>query len=351
MRENRQIIPTADFGMPLFDKEVYMRIAKWDNLKFGLIFFVVLGHLSGVLNTDSSFLNSVELFIYTFHMPAFLFVSGLFSKRTIDERRYGKVIPYLMLYLFMKIFRFVIEFIIYGKNSRFHFFSENGVQWFALSLALCYLITMALSRFRRSYLMILAICMGMMAGYDSDLGSFLTGMRTFTLYPFFLAGYCIPVKELMTFTEKKTVKILSAVILLTLFAACIFFRPQLYGWMGFLRGKSTYAALDLLPYGGLYRGIYYVIAFILVIAVIAVTPSADSVAARWGRRTLQVYALHYPILLVLEDEFHLKSHLQALWPAHYGMLVPFIALALTILLSAGVFEPFFKRLMNPEQRY
>ena len=173
-----------------------MRIAKWDNMKFILIYFVVLGHLIGILKSDSFFLRGLYFFIYTFHMPAFLFLSGLFSKKTVDERRFEKVFPYLVLYLFMKLFRFLLHFLTTGKASGIGLFTETGVPWFALTLFFCYLLTMAVSRINRKYLLTVAVLTGIMAGYDTSLNGFLSGMRLLTLYPFFLAGYCTPIQKL-----------------------------------------------------------------------------------------------------------------------------------------------------------
>jgi fucose 4-O-acetylase-like acetyltransferase len=324
-----------------------MRIAKWDNLKFGLIYCVVLGHMIGLLKTDSQVLRGIQLFIYTFHMPAFLFISGLFSKRTIDERKYHKVIPYFVLYLFMKLFRLVVHFLMTGKISSFHFFTESGVPWFALTLFLCYLLTMAVSRYNRVYILILAVCVGILAGYDTELGDFLTGMRLFTLYPFFLIGYCIPVDKLTAFTNRKLVKLLSALTLVATLFICLLFEERFYGKLNFFKGKTTYKNLDMLQNGGLYRGIYYILAFALVICVIAVVPSVQCMFSRWGRRTLQVFALHYPILTLLLDGFHLKSRLAAIWPNGYLYVMPGIALVVTVVLSAGILEPFFNRLIHP----
>lgn len=110
---------------------------------------------------------------------------------------------YLVLYFFMKMFRFFVYSLINEKASGFNFFSESGVPWFALTLFLYYIMTMAVSQLKRSYLLIVAVCVGMMAGYDTYLGDFLAGMRTLTFYPFFLAGYCMPMERLTRFTEKK----------------------------------------------------------------------------------------------------------------------------------------------------
>ncbi len=54
------------------------RLSYYDNLRFALIMLVVLGHAFINYVSSSSYIPSLLVFIYTFHMPLFLFVSGLF---------------------------------------------------------------------------------------------------------------------------------------------------------------------------------------------------------------------------------------------------------------------------------
>lgn len=51
------------------------RIFTLDNAKALLIFLVVFGHFCG-LYVESKIFDYFYLFIYAFHMPAFLFISG-----------------------------------------------------------------------------------------------------------------------------------------------------------------------------------------------------------------------------------------------------------------------------------
>ena len=37
--------------------------------------------------------NSLFFYVYTFHMPAFFLIAGLFSKKTVEDRRIDKVAP------------------------------------------------------------------------------------------------------------------------------------------------------------------------------------------------------------------------------------------------------------------
>jgi fucose 4-O-acetylase-like acetyltransferase len=236
-----------------------------------------------------------------------------------------------------------------GKVSGMDFFSEEGPAWFALTLFLCYLTTMAVQRLDHVYLMMIAVCMGMMAGYDSNLGGFLTGMRFFTFYPFFLFGYCCPTERILTITERKTVRTGAAVLLVGVLYVCLR-RPQLYSMLGFLKGKAGYEKLQLLPWGGIYRGFYYIAGMILVICVLAVVPAGQYFFSKWGGRTIQVFAIHFPIIAVLKKTFHMKELLAGLWPEHYGLLLPILALVLTVVLSQGFLQPFFRWLMHPPLR-
>lgn len=56
------------------DRESY-----FDNIRFGLIVLVVLGHAFINHVYISEYVSSLLVFIYSFHMPLFLFVGGGFS--------------------------------------------------------------------------------------------------------------------------------------------------------------------------------------------------------------------------------------------------------------------------------
>lgn len=48
----------------------------WDNIKAFLILTVVVGHFLPALAFDTALGEMVTFWIFTFHMPAFIFVSG-----------------------------------------------------------------------------------------------------------------------------------------------------------------------------------------------------------------------------------------------------------------------------------
>ena len=56
------------------------RDTYFDNLKFILILLVVVGHLIEPFN-DEAAMGAIYRFIYSFHMPLFIFAAGYFAKR------------------------------------------------------------------------------------------------------------------------------------------------------------------------------------------------------------------------------------------------------------------------------
>lgn len=92
------------------------RIAKWDNAKLILITLVVICHLYENYLGSSDLVNSLFFSVYSFHMPAFFLISGLFAKKTINETRIEKVTPYLLIYLLTKFLGWGVLRVIKGDG-------------------------------------------------------------------------------------------------------------------------------------------------------------------------------------------------------------------------------------------
>ena len=84
------------------------RNAYFDNMKALLIFLVVLGHVLSNFAGDDSVGEWIYLVIFSFHMPAFLFVTGYFA-RSDPKKVIGQL---LILYLIM-YFLVIAQYFIY----------------------------------------------------------------------------------------------------------------------------------------------------------------------------------------------------------------------------------------------
>ena len=63
-----------------------IRVPKWDNLKFFLILCVVVGHVIDLYVAESRAYRSLFALIYSFNMPAFLFIAGLFQSERLIQK-------------------------------------------------------------------------------------------------------------------------------------------------------------------------------------------------------------------------------------------------------------------------
>ena len=76
----------------------HQREYLFDNYKVLLILLVVIGHFIEPSNDQNPFLYELKWGIVAFHMPAFIFISGYFSKRipSLKKMLCGLVIPYFV---------------------------------------------------------------------------------------------------------------------------------------------------------------------------------------------------------------------------------------------------------------
>lgn len=80
------------------------RIALWDNLKFFLVTCVVVGHFADQFTDVSIIYDSIFLFIYSFHIPLFIYLF-LFQEFYIKINiRLVKHCFSLVLVLYIKLF-------------------------------------------------------------------------------------------------------------------------------------------------------------------------------------------------------------------------------------------------------
>ena len=171
------------------------RIAKWDNIKFWMILCVVIGHVLYQFKGVSPEADALYLFIYSFHMPVFIFVAGLFSKRAVKEKRYELIIEYLAVYLIMKLLKAVGDYIVSGSYT-FHFLWESGPAWFALAVAVFLFVTMLIQPYEPKYILAVSLLAGCLAGLDTHFGDHFASMRILVFYPVFLCGYYLEPEKL-----------------------------------------------------------------------------------------------------------------------------------------------------------
>ena len=327
------------------------RIAKWDNIRLVLIFCVVLGHVINYARMDTDSMNRVYLYIYAFHMPAFVFLSGMFSRNAVQQYRYDKAFTFLLLYFVIKFSLFLTRIAI-GKDADFHLSSTVGIDWYALAIFMFYLVTMFLQRFDRRYLVPAVIFFGCMAGYDLSLGGKLILARATAFYPFFLIGFCCNRDALLRISRNVLLKLAALAFLVAMGWVAAVHYEDLSWLMPVLKGFS-YRNLDedLFYFGGLIRLGCYAVALLMTLAVIMVVPAFRGFWSRFGSRTMGVYAFHYCLITVVMSGWGVKKlMLKEMTEVQANQWMVVIALVIVLLLSLRPVDWLIRLLTVPPLR-
>lgn len=267
-----------------------LRNPVFDNIKFLMIFLVVLGHaLEPFVGISTSF-RTLYTFIYTFHMPVFVIVAGMFSSAKLDQYRLGKLLKSL-----------IIPFIIFSalyETTHFLFFKQVSpylthampywLLWFLPSLFF-WRITLRFA-VKLPLFIVFSIGAAVVLGAVSESHKFFGLARTLYFWPFFILGYKFKSNLLALPNMRKPVKYMCGLgIIFGLFIVGI--KSELDPRL--LYGSLPYHMFDQgFMEGASYRLVIYLFSFCMSICVISLCPQKLPVQKNSTKNTLFAYLWH-----------------------------------------------------------
>lgn len=260
----------------------------FDNYKVLLIFLVVIGHFIEPNYKNNDFLYTLKWLIVSFHMPAFIFISGYFSKRELPlTTLFVKLgIPYF----FYEIIYYLLYVLVLGKQTNLAFKYPKFSLWYIMALFFWRVITPYVKKIPHN--MLLAIIAGLMIGLSDMKDNYLSIPRILVFYPFFLAGIYFK-REHLTKLRAYISKFSAAVVfsLLTLFLSWYShytaFSPKIF------YGRYNYDFLGQSAFEGiLVRLICYGIGFGFTFALMLLVSEKKTFYSYIGTRTMAVYIFH-----------------------------------------------------------
>ena len=329
------------------------RIAKWDNLKLFLIFTVVLGHICDrCISAGGQQFKSLFVFIYLFHMPAFFFISGMFSKRAVNSKDYGKVWSFIKRYFCCNALLFTVSYICKGKGS-LNILATDGLPWFMLSIATMFLAAILLRNVDPKWVMLSSVLLSLFSGFFKSTGAinadFLAYMRTINFFPFFYLGYAIDREKLTEYANKKWVRIASAVGLVATAAVCFLCKPiTLIRPM--LTGRNFYTVKNFSSFGPLVKLGIFAASLALIFMLISVTPNKRFRLSILGERTLSVYFFSNCIVTPMFTALHFDKFMAVNFPRWFFISIFAIAAIITLLFSLKIFSRPIEWIMNNKNK-
>ena len=266
----------------------------WDNCKGFLIILVVFAHFLIGLQGQYDMTTVIVNTIYMFHMPAFVFVSGYFSKK--DNACSLKSILLLGVAYFLYTAGFIIFNLCWGINEislTYPYYSA----WYILALIVWRILTPYLVKIRGIVFILTAFSVFSVFWTEFDLKYSIVKIISF--YPFFIAGYILQpdtVKQLRKMAANK--RILIGIVLLCLATACGIFAARKFGIsvQDLIPNHYTVQGQGLRP--AFARLAILVTASLCIVAMLFISVEKQiPLLTRVGKNSLAVYLLHRPVTL------------------------------------------------------
>ena len=266
------------------------RILQIDNIKCILIFTVVFGHLCEHMSFQ--YKDYIYLLIYSFHMPAFAFISGYCCKKMTGEKLIAK---YLYPYFIFQTLYIIFSKKILHESLIFQYTTPYWILWYLLSLFMWNLVISLLNDTLKSLKII--ICVGiivaLLVGYEKTVAYYLSLSRTFVIFPFFASGYYMKKKGYPIFEDgnKNIGKWIKVILVISVFLVC----ALLYFNQDWIQVSWAYHSqpYQVLQYNFCYRLCFGIAAIVIIIFFcLFITKKKLYFATHIGQNTLGIFLLH-----------------------------------------------------------
>lgn len=307
------------------------REAYYDNAKSILVFLMVFGHLIQSYIQDSKLIFTVYTTIYSFHMPAFILISGYFAKGFRKQGYLLKIAKKLMIpyVIFQGIYSFYYFYLQNKKELEFDPLIPEWSLWFLISLFCWNVLLFLFTKWKPSFALTLAVGIGIIVGYVSGIDDFLSMSRTFVFFPLFLLGFYFKKGHFEKLLTRK-MKLSSLFVFLSIIVVYYFMPDFNHKW---LFGSKPYEEFHVNEaYGGLVRLGVYIFTFLTTLGFFAFVPKRHYFFTKWGTRSLYVYLLHGFFI-----KYFRNSQLDAMLPESWQVITMIlIAFLIIVLLSSNL---------------
>jgi len=263
------------------------RIVLWDNLKFFLVTCVVIGHFADQFTGLSNVYDSIFLFIYSFHIPLFIFIAGLMFK---NKNITAKAIFYISIGFAYKIVSAIVERLLGTVKVEFFLLWDGGLSWFMFALAAYIVILKIIEKQNKEYILMFSIVLACFVGYDPGIGDFLYLSRIIIFFPFFLSGVLLQNFDIVGLKAKESkYKFLAGLIIVIWLGLCVFELDIFYRLRYLFTGRNPFFP-QIMSYAPLARLASYTISFGMCFALIMLMPNRRMfVITDMGENSINVY--------------------------------------------------------------
>lgn len=237
----------------------------------------------------SETIDGIFDYIYIFHMPAFVFLSGYFGKSE-KSCSFESIVKLAFLYF---IFNSVMWFI-YGDGA---ILQPMYSYWYLLALIAWRLTARYLARFESITLLLVAVAF--LVGFFPSINNTLAVSRIIAFYPFYMAGYLFSEEKAEKFTNTALSRRLPKGLLWLVGAGVVAVASRTYF-------RFTDDELLMVRYfntmDAFARLVIFAVAAMAITAILHLTPNKKiPLLSMMGRNSLWIFVIHRPLTLLFSD--------------------------------------------------
>ncbi len=266
---------------------------KIDNIKFILIFLVVLGHsLYSYKGPNSKIATDIVYFIYSFHMPIFCFISGMMTKKELNKEQIFKLFG---LFVIMNTSFYIYDFIKSG-NVALPLFKYSS--WYLFYLLLYRWLYSKIKK--KKVWMLLAALTGLLIGFIPYEDNVIFIYRGIYYLAFFMLGGLWEFKNIdmiiKVLKDKKVgISIVSIIlIILTIYVIHTNNFTLNYFTISYYRNMMEF----------IYRILFLISSLFIIMCLLIYVPDKKWLFFnRMGEMSLSIYFFHRIFTLIFSDYF------------------------------------------------
>jgi fucose 4-O-acetylase-like acetyltransferase len=321
------------------------RDAYFDNAKVAAITLVVAAHAWAPLTPHHHAVQAAYLFVFTFHMPAFIFIAGYFTRSWDGQpRRVRRLITRVLVpYLIFETAYTVFFDTAGGRDGSLSLLDPWWATWFVLALFIWRLSAPVWRVLRWPVPFAVAVSLTAALG---ELGPALDLDRVLQLLPFFVLGLTIR-REHLELLHRPAARIAAVAVLVA--ALGVAFAAAGHGLTEFFFWRSGRGAFDELSFGRWLslRVLVLGCAVAATAAFLALVPRRRMRLTALGEGTMYAYLLHGFVVkgAVFAGAYeHLRS------PAGFAA-VTVASAGLALVLCSRTVRRAFRWAVEPELRW
>lgn len=266
-----------------------------DNIKGILILLVIFGHALELLRITSPVAAYLYNFIYMFHMPVFIFISGFLAKDLTkgSQKAFRTLfIPFLLFNSLWNIVQITSTYFVtlpLDSPEAFSFLNPGWALWFILALFMWKLLLPDLVKMKNLFAIVFII--GLFSRLFTEFNIFLSLSRLLVFSPYFVGGYLFNragLDRLRKIHYAVPLALLVSTLVFNYYFSFFTSFPTEFLWAD--RAFNFFSAHVITSiFFGL---ILYFIGFSFVIIFIKFTSKKENFLTRVGQHSFSVYILH-----------------------------------------------------------